>query len=356
MPDNKIIILGAGASIGSKRYPIKSSWSQVATKMPSAENFFYDLFQTNKTDNRPAGSLNFLGMMYENLNDLIIRAWNINEEGYYGEEWKGVNIEEVMTFFEIGSKMYPNNSNYQKMFKKAQEYLLDFMNPLLPLRCEEQHCEYLTSVFFNLKKTDTVISYNWDTIADYTLNTIKAIQIRNYATLLRDNHIVPSNYRNKGLLLKLHGSFNWMNCANNECKYHKRVRPPFKRNRYQLIGTRDLWKCECGSNKVKPLIVPPVSEKMIHKDSFLRNQWLIARDKLLDVTELIFIGYSFPATDYYSEWLFRQLNFIEKRKDVKIVVVNPEYSKKSSIVRKRYDTIFRGYKIEHFNTLKDYAK
>jgi len=50
----KIIVLGAGASIGSKRFPITSSWRQVSDKMPSAENFFYDIFKTNKTDERPA--------------------------------------------------------------------------------------------------------------------------------------------------------------------------------------------------------------------------------------------------------------------------------------------------------------
>src|SRR5436309_1683224 len=101
----KIIILGAGASIGSKRYPIKSSFDQMRDTMPSADNFFYDLFKMNKTDNRPAGSLNFLGLTYENLNDLIVRAWNIDDKSYNPDEWKGVNIEEVMTFFEAGSNM-----------------------------------------------------------------------------------------------------------------------------------------------------------------------------------------------------------------------------------------------------------
>lgn len=95
---------------------------------------------------------------------------------------------------------------------------------------------------------------------------------------------------------------------------------------------------------------------MIHENSFLKNQWLIAREKLLDVNELIFIGYSFPPTDYYTEWLFRQLNFIEKRNDIKITVVNPEYGKRGSLVTKRYKTIFRGYDIIGFKSLKDYSK
>jgi len=41
---------------------------------------------------------------------------------------------------------------------------------------------------------------------------------------------------------------------------------------------------------------------------------------------------------------------------LRITVVNPEYGKKYSQVTKRFNTIFRGYKIESFKTLKDYAK
>ncbi|MFA6979955.1 MAG: hypothetical protein WC209_11615 [Ignavibacteriaceae bacterium] len=355
--ERKMIVLGAGASIGSKRYPIKSSLDQMRDRMPSAENFFYDLFKTNKTDNRPAGSLNFLGLTYENLNDLIVRAWHINEEGYNPEEWKGVNIEEVMTFFEVGSKMHANGSNERKLFKKAQEYLLSFIYPFMPMISDEQHCEYLLHVFFELNKNDTIISYNWDTIAEYTLEKARSIQLKNYAKLMRDENIEPSKYRNQGLLLKLHGSFNWMICENKICEYYNKVKPPFSGNGYKLLGLRDTWKCSsCGGSKLKPQIVPPVSNKMIHENSFLKNQWLIAREKLLDVHELIFIGYSFPPTDYYTEWLFRQLNFIEKRHEIKVTVVNPEFGKRGSIVTKRYKTIFKGCKIEGVKTLKEYSK
>lgn len=353
----KIIILGAGASIGSKRYPIKSSFDQVRDRMPSAENFFYDLFRTNKTDNRPAGFLNFLGLTYEGLNDLIIRAWNINQDGYDPEEWKGVNIEEVMTFFEIGSKMHENGSDEQEMFKKAQEYLLGFMYPFMPMICDEQHCEYLLHIFFELGAKDSIISYNWDTITEYTLQMARKIQLKNYANLMRDENIEPSKYRHKGLLLKLHGSFNWMICENENCEYYNKIKPPFSNNGYKLLGLRQTWKCSsCGGDKVKPQIVPPVSNKMIHANSFLKNQWLIAREKLLDANELVFIGYSFPPTDYYTEWLFRQLNFIETNNKPKVTVVNPEFGKRGSIVTKRYKTIFRGCEIEGFKTLMEYSK
>jgi hypothetical protein len=324
--------------------------------MPSADNFFYDLFKMNKTDKRPAGSLNFLGLTYENLNDLIVRAWHIDDKSYNPEEWKGVNIEEVMTFFEAGANMFPDKSNEQQMFKKAQKYLLDFLYPLMPMTSDEQHCEYLMDIFIRLDEKDSIISYNWDTIADFTLQRVNKVQLRNYAKLLRDDTLEPKEYRHKGLLLKLHGSFNWMICENNKCKFYNKIRPPFKSNSNKLLGIRDLWKCaSCGGGKLRPEIIPPVSNKMIHSNSFIRNQWHIAREKLLDAAEIVFIGYSFPPTDYYTEWLFRQLNFIEKGHDAKITVVNPEYGKRGSVVTKRYKTIFRGREIKSYRTLKEYV-
>jgi hypothetical protein len=269
----KIIVLGAGASIGSKRYPIQSSSDQFRSTMPSAENFFYDLFKVGKKDDSPASSINFLGLTFEGVNDLVTRSWNINNKGFDPTEWKGVNIEDVMTFFEVGSKMYPSGSNHQKMFTKAQEYLLSFLYPFMPMICEDQHCEYLLHVFFGLGNKDTVISYNWDTIADYTLAAAGSIQLKNYAKLLRTEFIDPKAFRDKGLLLKLHGSFNWMVCQNRRCSHYNKIKPPFQKNRYKLLTMRQTWSCSsCGANNLKPLIVPPVSNKLIHKNSFLKNQ------------------------------------------------------------------------------------
>lgn len=354
---NKIFILGAGASIGSKRFPITSSYRQMRTRMPSAENFFYDLFKINKTEDSPERSLNFLGLTFEGVNWLITQAWNINQNGFDPEEWKGVNVEEVMTFLEVGANMYPKGTEYQKAFKQAQELLTSFMYPFIPTICDGQHCEYLSRVFYQLKKNDYIFTYNWDSIAEFTLAHNKSVQLKNYAKLLRADSIDHEGYQEQGLLLKLHGSFNWMVCENKRCPDYNKIAPPFQKNRYRLLSLHETFECQsCGANNRKPLIVPPVSNKMIHKNSFLKNQWLIAKEALRNASELIFIGYSFPPTDYYSEWLFRQMNFLEEKPSLKITIVNPDYSKKTSLVKKRYDSLFKDHKIIHFKTLKEYAK
>ena len=351
----KIIVLGAGASMGSKRYPVMSSFHEARTCMPSAENFFYDISKVNKSDNCPAQSINILAFMYEGLNQLITRLWSINKEGFDPEEWKEVNIEEVMTFFEVSSKMLPSGCDEQIMFEKAHEYLLDFLFPTVPMICDGQHCEYLMDVFHHMNKEDTIISYNWDTIADFSLEFVNAPQFNNYVNYLKRGDGKQENIHTEGLLLKLHGSFNWMICHQSDCIYNGKIIPPVNSNN-NLLKLQDTFKCQhCGSDNLEKFIVPPVSNKMIHENSFLRNQWILAREKLLSVDELIFIGYSFPPTDYYSEWLFRQLRMIDDCNDISIKVVNPDYGKRNSNVTKKYNKLFKGFNIEGFSTLKDYV-
>jgi len=105
---------------------------------------------------------------------------------------------------------------------------------------------------------------------------------------------------------------------------------------------------------VSPLI-PPTSQKFIRRDSLLHRLWLIARDKLPLCRWIVLIGYSFPATDFYSEWLFRQIYLIEGPHP-DIIVVNPEIMKKRSAVTKRYENIFRGCTMHRFSDLEAFHR
>jgi hypothetical protein len=179
MKDNKknsasnvtMLILGAGASIGAAKFPIESSMREALAKMPSGENFFYDLFYQKKEASHSKSLLNVLGLTYEGLNKLIVRAWGLqnNLDHFDPEEWKQINIEEVFTFLDIGSYMYPRNSQYQKSFKICRSSLTSFITTLLSIKSEGFHCETLMDLLFKLKPTDSIISFNWDTIVDFTL-------------------------------------------------------------------------------------------------------------------------------------------------------------------------------------------
>jgi hypothetical protein len=163
-----------------------------------------------------------------------------------------------------------------------------------------------------------------------------------------------SDYRHRPVLLKLHGSLNWVVCPNVSCRLHGKPRLAVRGR--TLLGYVDSGKCPaCRNDRGGRLIVPPTSQKLIRRGSLLHKLWLIARAKLPQCGRLVFIGYSFPATDFYSEWLFRQIYFIDGPRP-EIVVVNPEILKKRSRVSQRYERLFRGCTIRRFGTIEDFMR
>jgi hypothetical protein len=354
-----MIVLGAGASIGGKRYPIHSSALESVSKMPSSQHFFYDLFHQRETDWSSDRFVNILGLTYEGVNELLERAWGIKRDkgSFNPQEWRNINVEDVFTFLDVGEKMFNKGTDYYRAFSKSKEYLEDFIGLMLRHRCENQHCERLMNVFSWLKPHDNIISFNWNTIADITLARLKLPQYKNYRKIMSDEKIRIREYIRPGLFLKLHGSLSWIDCQNRKCRsFGKPQLPPIKRSEEvpSLISGAYNNCPFCKGEKVRLFIVPPVSEKLIHKNTFLHKLWLIAREKLAHTKRIVFIGYSFSPTDFYTEWLFRQIHFLEGTKP-EIEVVNPEVFKRVSPVYRRYKNLFKDFKITRYRTLAEYA-
>ena len=158
------------------------------------------------------------------------------------------------------------------------------------------------------------------------------------------------------MFLKLHGSLNWVYCRNKKCENYKKlrlVRSEHKKPIYNLDIFDYDKECKCGERK-QSFIIPPVSNKdIIHRNSFINKNWRLARNILPSAKEIVFIGYSFPKTDFYSFWLFRQLNFLINR-STKIVLVNPETENKKSSFFKHCSLLFSGLEIDLYRNLEQY--
>jgi hypothetical protein len=350
-----LLVLGAGASIGAAKYPIESSYRQRISKMPSGNNFFHDLFFLGKTDTHGAEYVNSLGLTMEGVNDLIVRAWALknNTKHFDPEEWRQINLEEVFTFLDIGERMYPRGTGYQRGFKEFKLQLEEFITMFLSVKSEGFHCEHLMHILSRLQPTDSIISFNWDTIADFTVQKSESPLYAGYHDLMKANPLRVSDFVHRGVLLKLHGSLNWFVCPNPQCTLHGKVRLAVRDEK--LLRLLEMHKCPMCGNEGKPFIVPPTSQKFIRHGTVLHKLWLLAREQLQYCRRIVFIGYSFPTTDFYSEWLFRQIYFIEGRLP-EIVVVNPEIMKTRSEVSQRYQTIFRGCPIHKFSTLEAFRR
>lgn len=323
--------------------------------MPSSQHFFHDIFHYEYKDPDKEMFINMLGLTFEFTHDFVVRAWG-GDKNFSINEWKNVDVEEVFTFLDVGERMFNKGTNYHLAFAKAKEYLEKFIIIALGMRCRRQYCKHHWEVLGSLKPDDSIISFNWDTIADETLARLGITQYKNYLAIMAEDKIHLRKYYDKGLFLKLHGSLNWVTCQNKSCKDYGKPRIPLKKNgELPLLVSSDFDRCPiCKGKEIKTFIIPPVSNKFIDKDSFMRKLWMIAEDKILRAKRIIFVGYSFPRTDFYTEWLFRQIHFLTGNKP-DIIVVNPEMYKRGSQVKKRYKTIFKNCKITTYKTLSEFA-
>lgn len=354
--DDVLLVLGAGASKGALMRQVEPRSSLKMGKLPSGDNFFHDLFLRNKM-----GFVNMLGLMYEGLNDFIVHAWGLknNKKHFEAEEWKKINIEEVFSFLDVGERMYAKNTSDYRAFKNFKSSLGQFIRVAISMRSDGVYCQHLMKVFSMLKSTDSILSFNWDTVSDFTLQQSKISAYNGYLDLMNSESKPLSNFIRRGALLKLHGSVNWIVCPTVKCPLYNKVRLAVQNEK--LLRHMKRHKCPECKNEGEPFIIPPTSQKFIRRNTFVHKLWLLAREKLLYCKKIIFIGYSFPLTDFYSEWLFRQIFFRvsthhEEKELPEIVVVNPEIMKKKSLVSRQYQRIFRGCTIHKFRSLENFVQ
>jgi hypothetical protein len=358
-----LIVLGAGASIGSKREGSDTFLQKHLKIMPSSENYFYDISCREPQKKGQPPFLNTLALTFEHTYKLITYIYDLrnNTKGFFPEEWKGVNMESVFSFFDISTQMLHANSDFYKSFSFGKENLMYYIVFDLQGRCEGQHCEYLKSVFNKLSSKDSILSFNWDTIADNTLQLALPEQYQNYQKMFNEENINEKKWRKKGNLLKLHGSINWYFCNNRKCHEFKKIKLLLdKKGKLESNLIFHKKNCKKCGIETELLIIPPSLNKIISKHKLVHKQWLLAREKLLDIERIVFIGYSFPANDIISEWLFRHIYLTTKYKESKslpeVIVVNPQIVNRNSMVYRRYKSIFPNIRLKKFKTLKEFCQ
>ena len=251
--------------------------------------------------------------------------------------------------------MYSQGSLQHKAFNLCKRDLTSFMTFMLAYKSEGLHCEHLMDLLFGLKPTDSIISFNWDTIADFTLERINDARFTSYVDLMTAAPLRVGDFVHRGVLLKLHGSLNWIVCPNPKCSSRRQIRLACQNGKLMRLRG-EAHKCPmCGNERGEPFIVPPTAQKLIQRDSTIHKLWMLALGQLHYCRRIIIIGYSFPPADFYSEWLFRQIHFMDGKRP-EIIVVNPAITNRQSALAERYGKIFRGCKIRKFSTLKRFRQ
>lgn len=204
---------------------------------------------------------------------------------------------------------------YEKgLFEQVRDWLIFLLCDYLWARMEDlNEANPVTTFVEHLQPGDVVITFNWDVLLE------KMCSLRAKETsygCVGDGKVV---------LLKLHGSIDWI-------RLEEGVEPKHKEE-FERLG-KDLWRVKgfrnpnlSGIMDKPPFIVPPTAFKKYEQEN-LSQYCSQAFDALRSTDEINIIGYSLPAVDFLARSLLRQAiwnNHLVRVKDrLKITVVNPD--------------------------------
>jgi hypothetical protein len=315
MTENRVFILGAGASIG-----------HTAGAFPSINTIF-----------KKAVELNILNEARLQLNEKYSRLSKYTEATFDKNvlTTDELNFEEVLTSIDIDLE---NNQDPEIIAVRAEA--LDLIRHTLMDSSEgtgDSVREY-DLLLEMLSTDDSVVTFNWDILLDEKMGrswlvdespfrdpnrkkTFSGNQYDNFLLHLsgRSNatwdHVVVSppytRYSSAlGYYLKLHGSVDWYYCDGASC-----------RARFLIFPVTDFFNdnyCSECHRRMKPLLIPPTLNKSYYQYPSIQTLWTTALREVERCAEIVIWGYSLPPTDFYSAWLLRN-----RTKARKISLIDP---------------------------------
>ena len=403
-----IFLLGAGASKGYNE-------SKTEERMPLAKDFFRT-FKKLKISESP---LVLIGSILNYLieTNRIVECQNFDSyeediEALHSEVFKKMKTR-LKDFPDLPFE--PSKKDGWMELSRVNYQLVFLFNAVINEIQNGKSSVLHKKLIKRIKPEDTIITFNWDTLLDRVL----CCNYKNWSTdtgyfitpkaIYRDkwDFNVQKTSQNAPLLLKLHGSTNWLTSyptidkgsvllsqhEKNETFFvyeHSIKEYPTYKGRY-ISGYEDFSygyypvnlpvlgkeapkghvylrtsvnfdpritdpkkENDIGLTSM-PLIIPPTQEKEYSLfGSLFTSLWDKAKEEIIRADKIFIIGYSFPKTDVRSTELF--LNALMKR-DTKpeIIIINPspdEIAQKFSV---EFGLEAKVYK-EYFDAAFDFSK
>ncbi len=160
------------------------------------------------------------------------------------------------------------------------------------------HTEFLRNhVLRNGPEQNIVITPNWDTVLERAGLVISGVGFDYGASNAKTLHRAPTKeVDTRVTYLKLHGSYDWLSCV--RCETHWLADTSFVLT--LLEGSGQIECPACYHDHVRPVVVPPVSEKFPgtpYSSMVLAQVWRRAVEALRACAEIRILGYSLPKTD-----------------------------------------------------------
>lgn len=299
------------------------------------------------------------------------------------------NLEEIYTLLDIVSSGLWHNKEEEYISDLGKEFWkippVYFLESFIievtwkpSFQAINTPCIYHDKIVSHLEEGDTIISFNYDLIADASVSKLTEWnELGGYGflcyELLKDTPEYLRKRPSKINLLKLHGSLNWepkeqfpaihdgkefwnlgfhdkllgqkepsykisikkLNEINDKAYYG--LLPIESAKFYQEYATRvpdDKMHYISGVEKPKleTFIIPPTLYKLTGQkvSPDLAEVWAKARNALIYAKKIICIGYSFPQTDLHFSTLFRLAMGQNRNKNLEVILIDPtDISKKN---------------------------
>ena len=361
-----VYLLGAGAS---KSYET----SKNKVKLPLAKDFFKTFNQLEIAKN---GWI-LVGALVEYVKET--RGVNPFEFASFNEDIELLHSEIQEKYLDAIQKQ-----NFIDIFRYGQAF-----SQLVFLFCsvinETQNGPesiFHKNLVHQLDDDDTIITFNWDTLIDKSLaNSKRWSSETGYGIspqmIYRDRWEINNQAKSKNILLKLHGSTNWIssyinydyqekritfthdgpcdlfyvyeNCTKpypcydgrfmsgyedfsmgyyppnilNE-EYSKNVPEGHVRVRSVMrIGNNPRGESSDDGIVSMPVIIPPVKNKSYDfYGELFPTLWGKAEEALVNADKIYILGYSFPITDIASKELFSKA-FCKRKSIPDVIIINP---------------------------------
>ena len=197
-----------------------------------------------------------------------------------------------------------------------------------------------------------VISTNYDLIIDTAMMFLSESRLPEGGLPAYHCSISTDFYRKEashfGVLLKLHGSLNWLYCrtchrleigASESRRYLKvlgRLVGPSLEQSYRM----DSGACPTCQSKLRPLLIAPTHLKD-YRNPHLAQVWYEAERVLRESNRVVFIGYSLPEDDVEVIYLLKRSMAHLQPGEITVVEYDPNQPKLDAHpVGRRYRTLF----------------
>jgi hypothetical protein len=318
---NTVVVLGAGASRGVS-YADDSS-------LPSPLD--YDFFDLLQRLNPRSGDRKGVKDVLEDVAALPRDYWRSFERAFYTLQLRAY-LSEKLRF----------DGSYKKDSRVVTDFALCIHAVLREAHGKDTKCKYHESILAALNGDDSIISFNYDLVAERATREVAESQSVKFGPWLYGLE-APHGARKLPLLLKLHGSSNWhLNIKDGKASgnhFHVRTKEWKDFDNapgYTRISTRE--------TTAFPIFLPFWDKRIEHRPWV--RLWREALKKLRSAENVIVWGYSLPPTDVKAYVLFT-LGLSDR--PLNLCIIDPKWE-----TRERWRNLFGDARYWEYKSAQDF--